>query len=451
MKRLLFCPFAVFRSWLLPLAFLAAVSVGHAQTKVMPEYHLNKNYPGATYKFSFIHLTDTHIGEGGGDYGSEGFRDDTPPAGDAGEPAERLRAAVDWINANYQAKNIKFVLLSGDLTDSGEKSEFEKLKAIMADCRIPYVPVMGNHDAWPYVRYQYESHKADGDSMINAIFADVYDSCKRFFPVWDDGTRLTPVWNPETNDHSYLQNFYFGYDGFLFMALDFNPRYHVILDNFTQLPAPGIGPEAQLMDWDGGTFRWMQQALQSMPGKGNRNIVLYSHHPPVREIFATWYALDPAEYEKISDLLYAYRQNMGLWLAGHIHREKLYKIATVRSQEIMPVFETGANKEYEAGQLKVVHVYEVPGLTGVDQPEPAESIHVYPNPAPGVFYLETETFEPGALLEVLDGAGKRVLSQKIYPEPLDHYRIDLSGLPKGTYYITITDKYRSYTEPLVIQ
>lgn len=437
----------------LPLLSLFALMphVAFAQTKVMPEYALNKNYPGATYKFSFIHITDTHIGEGGGDYGTEGFLNDTAPAGDIGEPAQRLRAAVDWINANYQAKDLRFILLSGDLTDSGEKSEFEKLREIMSDCRIPYVPVMGNHDAWPYVRLDFESHKADGDSMINAIFEDVYDSCRRFFPVWNDGTRLTPVFNPETQNTSYLQNFYFGYEGFLFMALDFNPRYHVVLDNLTQRPAPGIGPEAQVMDWEGGTYRWLQSTLQTLPGKANRNIILYSHHPPTRDIFATWYAFDLQEYTQVSNLLYAYRQHMGLWLCGHIHREKLYKMATVNSQEIMPVFETGANKEYDSAQVKIIQVYEVPGLTAVEAEQLSDPMSLYPNPSPGVFYMETETFEPGARMDVLDAAGRLVLTKNLFPEPEDHYRVDLGGLPKGTYYITISDPYRTYTEFLVVQ
>ena len=444
-------PNSYYKLFFLSVFILLSNLLAEAQTKVMPEYDLNKNYPGATYKFSFIHLTDTHVGEGGGDYGTIGFYNDTMPVGDVGRPAERLRAAVNWINANYQAKNIKFVIVSGDLTDSGEKSEFQKFREIMSACKIPYVPLMGNHDAWPYVRYQFESHKADGDSVINEVFADVYDSCKHFFQSWNDGTRLTQTLNPETNDYSFLQNFYFEYDGFLFVALDFNPRYHVFKDNLTHKPAPGIGPEAQLMDWDGGTFRWLEQTLQTIPDKGNHNIILYSHHPPTQEIFATWYAFDRSEYTKISDLLFSYKQNMGMWSAGHIHREKLYKMATVDNKDIMPVFETGANKEYDSGQLKIINVYEVPGATPVFEHASDEKMAVFPNPNTGIFYLEAETFDPGAKMVVMDAAGKLLRSEKIYPTPFDNYRLDFSGLPKGLYYITISDKYHSHTESLVIQ
>jgi hypothetical protein len=442
---------AYYKFVLLFVFSLLASLFAPAQTKVMPEYDLNKNYPGATYKFSFIHITDTHVGEGGGDYGTTGFYNDTMPVGDVGEPAQRLRTAVNWINANYEAKNIKFVIVSGDLTDSGEKSEFEKFKEIMSACKIPYVPLMGNHDTWPYVRYQFESEKADGDSVINEVFKDVYDSCKHFFQLWNDGTRLTQTLNPETNNYSFLQNFYFEYDGFLFMALDFNPRYHVVKDHLTLKPAPGIGPEAQVMDWDGGTFRWMEQALQTMPDKGIHNIILYSHHPPTQEFFAPFYGFDKDEYTKISNLLFSYKQNMGMWLAGHIHRERLYKIATVDNKDIMPVYETAANKIFESGQLKIVNVYEISNATPVFEHIYEEKTSLYPNPNAGIFYLEAETFEPGAKMDVVDATGKLLRTEKIYPTPSDNYRLDFSGLPKGLYYITITDKYQSHTEPLVIQ
>jgi predicted MPP superfamily phosphohydrolase len=144
--------------------------VAYAQTNSMPEYNLNKNYPGAEYKFSFVHISDTHIGEGLGDYGTPGFYNDTMPAIDESEPDVRLRKAVQWINANSISKNIKFVVVSGDLTGSAEKSEFLKFKEIMSDLQMPYVPVIGNHDVWPYVRYQTEAPFANGDSVMNEVF-----------------------------------------------------------------------------------------------------------------------------------------------------------------------------------------------------------------------------------------------------------------------------------------
>ncbi|HNE51389.1 MAG TPA: hypothetical protein PLZ64_09620, partial [Chitinophagales bacterium] len=50
-----------------------------AQSTPMPEYNLNKNIPGAQYKFSFVHISDIHIGEGFSDYGTPGYFNDTMP------------------------------------------------------------------------------------------------------------------------------------------------------------------------------------------------------------------------------------------------------------------------------------------------------------------------------------------------------------------------------------
>ena len=41
---------------------------------------------------------------------------------------------------------------------------------------------------------------------------------------WDDGTRLTRVYNPDSGQYHYHQNFSFAYQGFGFLAFDFNPR-----------------------------------------------------------------------------------------------------------------------------------------------------------------------------------------------------------------------------------
>ncbi|HND83854.1 MAG TPA: metallophosphoesterase, partial [Chitinophagales bacterium] len=120
----------------------------------MPEYDLNKNYPGSQYKFSFVQLSDIHIGEGFGDYGTSGYFNDTIPVVDTSDPANDLRAAIRWINENKMNKNLKFVVISGDLTGSAEKSEFQMCKNLLNTLEIPYVPIIGNHDIWPYVRYQ---------------------------------------------------------------------------------------------------------------------------------------------------------------------------------------------------------------------------------------------------------------------------------------------------------
>src|SRR5947208_16873050 len=105
-------------------------------------------------------------------------------------PAVRLRQAVKWINYHEHDKNIKFVVLSGDLTGSAEKSEFQTCKKLLDGLNMPYVPIIGNHDIWPYVRYRNEAPYACGDSVMGEVFADTYDRDKLFFDNWNDGERL---------------------------------------------------------------------------------------------------------------------------------------------------------------------------------------------------------------------------------------------------------------------
>jgi predicted MPP superfamily phosphohydrolase len=122
-------------------------AAGAASKGMVLNSTVNRGLGGKSFRF--VQLTDLHIGEGMGDYGTEGF-DDTAPAGDIGVSAQRLREAVNWINANKDPQNIAFVMITGDITDSAERSEFLKAKEILDTLTVPYIPMPGNHDIWPY-------------------------------------------------------------------------------------------------------------------------------------------------------------------------------------------------------------------------------------------------------------------------------------------------------------
>ena len=421
------------------------IVVSNAQTTIMPEFNLNKNLPGAQYKFSFVHITDTHIGEGISDYGTPGFYNDTMPVSDNSKPAKALVQAVNWINLHEQEKNIKFVLVSGDLTGSAEKSEFMKFKQIMSGLNVPYVPVIGNHDIWPYVRYQTEAAYASGDSIMNEIFEDVYDKGKLYFNNWNDGTRLTRTFNPETQMESYLQNFSFEYDNFVFYALDFNPRYHV------NKPEPGIGPEAQLMDWNGGTFNWLKNDLANNPNKRNHNVCFISHHPATDNILFILsnfvFALD--EYNKIITGLTPYKNNLGLWMAGHIHIDYDYSLIN----NVMKVRGVAANKDFDSARFEIVNVYEVPTATGVSDLKNEKSFSLFPNPNNGKFKIAQELFEENAFIELYDVIGNLIYSKPVTAFSIDseYCEFDFSFLPKGSYLLTLSDEYKTQSQRFVIQ
>ena len=132
--------------------------------------------------WSFAIITDLHIGYnserwdsdndgyviGEIDYASAGWDDAGPYDSETikrmdYEVTQNLENAVDKIIAEKGPYNIKFVVVLGDISDTAEKSEFLKAREILnrlndpdgdgnTDDGIPYIPLFGNHDAWPYVQ-----------------------------------------------------------------------------------------------------------------------------------------------------------------------------------------------------------------------------------------------------------------------------------------------------------
>lgn len=300
--------------------------------------------------FTFVQLTDLHVGEGAdnGDYGTPGF-DDAPPAGDEGGPARRLREAVNWINANKDARNIAFVIVTGDLTDSGERSEFLKAKEILDALTVPYIPMIGNHDVWPYTADS-EAASPLGDEYFKDIFGPVFDGLKTRFPEWDDGTRLSRTFNSECGSYAWFQNFSFSYGGYHFMCADFSARAHAPFGN------KGVGPEADLYDFPGGTWRWLASHYNGYPGKSGDNMLVFSHYPLTKDVYAGVNSFSTGEYNTIAGFLNdnGHKNSSGLWCAGHIHRNKVYDVKTYSFSAICPGIETGASKE---GNLRLIRVW----------------------------------------------------------------------------------------------
>ena len=75
--------------------------------------------------FSFALLTDTHIST-------------SNP-----KPMEDLQRSIADINQN---PNIEFVVVTGDLTESGDRASIEAIKAALDQLRVPYYAASGNHE-----------------------------------------------------------------------------------------------------------------------------------------------------------------------------------------------------------------------------------------------------------------------------------------------------------------
>ena len=313
--------------------------------------NLNKHVHGARYKFSFVHLSDIHVGEHIDDYGTPGFLGDTMPKGDVGYSAERLRSSVNWINANAKKKNIRFVIVTGDLTDSGEQSEFDKANEILSSLSIPFVPQIGNHDVVSHTKTLHAS-TAFGDSLCNVVFKSEFDTLSRFADKWDDGFRQTRVYSPYSLHQQFFQNFMFEYHGFGFVFCDFNPRF------LYGRPKSDHGPKPRLNDFPNASFDWLMHTLATFPDSGYHNIFICTHQPPHHDIMSIFNGLPTNQYDKLTHALLPYRQHLAFWLAGHVHRNKAYSVTTLASHHfVIKARETAANKASRHGVLRVVNVY----------------------------------------------------------------------------------------------
>ena len=216
--------------------------------------------------FSFAIITDLHIGRGYEDYGSEGF-DDL----DEGEDyylTKRLEAVVDWIIQNkdkIQCENatcsIKFLAVLGDIADSGEKSEFKKAKKILDrlnDYGIPYVPVFGNHDVWPYTDFE-EATSTLGEDYFEEIF-------------WDENATNTKLMKEilgiQREENKKFKNFAFNFGGINFIGLDFNSREKV------NCKPCGVKGEGVLHNE---TINWLKTKLNEWQGR--EKVIIFSHEP----------------------------------------------------------------------------------------------------------------------------------------------------------------------------
>jgi len=283
-----------------------------------------------TCDFTFAILTDTHVGEGELDHGEPGWDDG---GGDGGEAAQTLAAAVQQVND--QAREIAFVVVLGDITDSAERSELEAAQQVLAELEVPWLPLLGNHDTWPYAwnatdESWDEAEGPTGDVLFDEVFAPDFERAVTAFPSL---VRAPPAWNPEIGAEGHQVNFAFDHCGTRFVALDTNTRVHA------PEGYPGIGPEAALHDFEGGMWRWFLSDLTEGPGADAANVVILSHHP-VQGVGL--YTFDPEDFGQIEADLESHGlgTRISAFFAGHIHID-----AELEGPLGLPVILTAAAKD----------------------------------------------------------------------------------------------------------
>ncbi|RYE59478.1 MAG: metallophosphoesterase [Sphingobacteriales bacterium] len=157
--------------------------------------------------FKFAFLSDTHIGIKNAD--------------------EDLRRTVTDINANT---SLKFVIISGDITELGTDEEILLAKSILSKLKIPLYIQTGNHDG---------NWSPSGGRIFNTVFGP--------------------------------GRFSFQYNGYLFVGTNSGPNMHH--------KAPGQVPREDIL--------WMDSVLNNPK---NRNIpVIYSNHYPQDSSQRNWF------------------------------------------------------------------------------------------------------------------------------------------------------------------
>lgn len=250
--------------------------------------------PRDTDFYTFALLSDIHIGDTGAN------------------ALGRARSAVAKINqlAANVSTNLQAVFITGDLTNSAMPDQYDTVRDILNNLTVPYYPVIGNHDQWLY-NSTWEDTAPVGDQLFAQTFTHIFNQSKII--NYPNGT----VWNPTHNCSSWFQNYRLQINNNIFLALDWNSRHHAV----ASLGYKGSMPGADLYDFTGGTFNWLEEQLKQLD-KQTETIVLLQHQPYRAPFYIPGdiYAFGEVKRLRIEHLLreHSSLKYFGVF-AGHFH------------------------------------------------------------------------------------------------------------------------------------
>lgn len=171
------------------------------------------------YAFRLGILSDIHIGEGcASPYNYE----------ENCYSVENARRTVDYINSHLKSQ-IDLIIITGDITGSGQRTEYVKANEILQGLSVPWVPLIGNHDTWPYSD-TWEHATADGDAYFGEIFG-AHIKASKFVSHYPNRTAYDPAHGFNQVPQNIEITFSLGEtDGVIFGG-DFNTRMHALFGN----------------------------------------------------------------------------------------------------------------------------------------------------------------------------------------------------------------------------
>jgi 3',5'-cyclic AMP phosphodiesterase CpdA len=280
--------------------FLLVVLFGTAISEIIS--------PQSQQQLKIIFITDLHIGEGCNHVLTYS----------ACKPVRTLTQSIDKINALNKETPIDGVFVTGDLTSSALSEEFHKVRELLDTLDVLWWPLLGNHDSWTYWKYSdgtfNQTEYAYGDQLFTETFGDILKSRTEAWP----GVSCT---NLDTHYPSWFHNYEVSFpqfsSNFKILSLDWVARTDA-------LPEPGVGPHAEIHDFECGTIDWLKQRLQTYSQK--TKMFLAQHHPfnlnPTGFNHLKNFTFDSYQDGRIQEVLGMYfpaSSYLGMQ-AGHIHR-----------------------------------------------------------------------------------------------------------------------------------
>jgi hypothetical protein len=223
------------------------------------------------------------------------------------------------------------VAVLGDIADTAEKSEFCKAKEILDELEIPYIPVFGNHDVWPYTEKESTSITLGEDFFERIFWSTTSIPCENASSTRNFETLLRELNFERDIQNPKFKNFAFNFGGIHFIGLDFNSREK---EKKWYLGPTGAKGEAVNHP---ATIEWLKKKLDKLGGR--ESVIIFSHEPFAKPYSRSYFTLgkygfikfptkdgnfSEEELEEINQILQDYEtisegQQILANFGGHIH------------------------------------------------------------------------------------------------------------------------------------